>query len=569
MLSDTWLLMRLYWTIDRRTSRQSRAWQIIITVGLIAGGLAAAVFSGLLGYGMGALVTRLPETVPFEPGTMPGILLTMVMLGVLLTGLNQAVRALFLSGDLERLMVAPIHSRSVMVAKLLSRMPWNVLLLLVLAAPALVMFGIGIGAGPLYFASGAILLILAPLFGLSVGALLAMVLVRFLPVKRLSELLAAAYALIGIMIGLAFQLPRFLANDNFSEEGIDLALGGAASTINDLPLPSIQAGQAMLDFDSGHFAAGLGNVGFYILITLGLFLFTVLASDWLYLSGWLRSQGASMRRKGLETEPGALGGRSIDMAIAVKDWLMRVRDPRQIVSLLGGGLIAIVVSALALFRGTGDAPSLLSAAQSSPDIPSAFAFFGALFSPGVLISGWILMIGWAIFSNIATFSLPLEGKSFAVLKVAPVRPERVWRGKLSGVFVPYAVASTLMLAVAWFLQRFSAIWTPYAWVCIMVIGFGLMVTGISSGYVYANLDWDDPRRMTTQRGGMFAFLLSIFYGLPLVVVAALTFAAAQTWTGATPIILIVGLGILGGATWLWTKWQLRRAVRAWDKLPAE
>ena len=76
--------------------------------------------------------------IQLSPGIVPGLLLTLVMIGVLITGLNQAIRALFLSGDLDRLMVAPVHTRSVMVAKLLSRMPTNVLLLLLVAAPAFI-----------------------------------------------------------------------------------------------------------------------------------------------------------------------------------------------------------------------------------------------------------------------------------------------------------------------------------------------------------------------------------------------------------------------------------------------
>ena len=133
------------------------------------------------------------------------------------TGLNQAVRGLFLSGDLERLVVAPVQTRSVMVAKLLSRLPGNVSILLVVAVPAFVAYGIGVGAGVVYYVLGMLLLLLAPLFGLGVGALLAMVLVRIMPANRLNEMLAASYAVFGIMFALIAQLPRiFLANEETS-----------------------------------------------------------------------------------------------------------------------------------------------------------------------------------------------------------------------------------------------------------------------------------------------------------------------------------------------------------------
>ena len=146
MWADTLMLMRHYWKLDRREYSRVRGWKLIGYIAALIAFLFMGAFSAALGYGASFLL-RPDMPVRVGPGVFPGILLTFVLLGVLITGLNQAVRALFLSGDLERLVVAPVRTRSIMVAKLLSRLPGNVSLLLIVAVPAFVAYGIGAGAG--------------------------------------------------------------------------------------------------------------------------------------------------------------------------------------------------------------------------------------------------------------------------------------------------------------------------------------------------------------------------------------------------------------------------------------
>src|SRR5690606_16799227 len=147
MATDTWLLMKLYWKLDRREVTGQSPWRIIATILGFIGILFIGAFSAAVGY-FSSFLTRPEMPVQLPPGIIPGLFLTFVLVGVLFTGLNQSVKALFLSGDLDRLMVAPVHTRSVMVAKLLSRVPTSFLLILLIAAPAFAAYGIGIGAGP-------------------------------------------------------------------------------------------------------------------------------------------------------------------------------------------------------------------------------------------------------------------------------------------------------------------------------------------------------------------------------------------------------------------------------------
>jgi ABC-2 type transport system permease protein len=471
-------------------------------------------------------------------------------------------------------MVAPVHARSVMVAKLLSRLPSSLLLLFIIAAPAFVAYGIGIGAGPVYYILGALLLLLAPLFGLSVGAVIAMLLVRWLPVRRVNEMLAAAYAFVGIAIALLFQLPRLFIQDDPEAMMNSVSAGTLSSvveTIERIPLPTFWAGRGLVALDAGQAdASGLLGIAAYVLTTLGLFALIVLTADRLYLSGWLKTQSAGGKRRGLESSKGFFGNGSLATAIGWKDWLLRVRDPRQLVNLLGSGFIAVVVGGLAIFRGGSGQDQSMFALASQGDLPSSGSLGVMLsgFSPGALMAGWALFVGYVFLSNIATNALAMEGGAFGLLKAAPVSPREVWWAKLWGMFWPYLALFLLVMFGSWFFVRYSLAWLPYALMAGVILGFGLLATNVSIGFRYANLSWTDPRRMITSGGGFVSLILSVVYGLPAAVLVWLGFGLRALWPSLSILLALAALLLLAIFTYVWFRIMLGWSEKSWHLLPA-
>ena len=568
MWADTLMLMRHYWKLDRREYSRVRGWKLIGYIAALIAFLFMGAFSAALGYGASFLL-RPDMPVRVGPGVFPGILLTFVLLGVLITGLNQAVRALFLSGDLERLVVAPVRTRSIMVAKLLSRLPGNVSLLLIVAVPAFVAYGIGAGAGVVYYVLGLLLLLLAPLFGLGVGALLAMVLVRLMPPNRLNEMLAASYALFGILFALVAQLPRFFfANEETSMQTLETA-GELLGRVEALPVPTMMAGRGLMALDAGQLdGGGLLGILFYLLITLGLFLGVVMFGERFYLSGWLKTQSAGGKRRGLEADGGAFSGRSLAVSLGLKDWLLRLRDPRQLVSLLGGGLIAIVVSALAIFNDNGGEGSMLDFASSGIEAPGGWAALAGVMSPGVIMSAWAIFAAYVILSTPAMSALALEGGSFSLLKAAPLRPREVWWAKMWSTLIPGTIVFAVFLLLTRLVFPFSLAWIPYALIAGLLVNAGLTMINVSAGFRFANLDWVDPRRMTTSGGGWVSFIFTLIYGIPATLITVAPFAAAQLWPQWSLPLMLAGMLLLGLITWVLMKFMAGWAERSWELLPA-
>lgn len=569
MWADIWMLMQLYWTLDRREVTRLRGWKLVGYIAAFISFLFLGVMSAVVGYGA-SFLTRPDLPVRIGPGLVPGVLLTFLLFGVVITGLNQAVRALFLSGDVDRLVVAPVNTRAIMVAKLLSRLPGNVLVLLVVAVPAFVTYGIGVGAGVIYYVLGLALLLLAPLFGLGVGALLAILLVHLMPANRLNEMLAASYALFGIIIALLFQLPRLMFTSEEATEQTLESAGALLGRFESLPIPTLLAGRGLLALDALRFdGPGLLGILFYLAITVGLFAAVVVLGDRMFLSGWLRTQSAGSKRRGLDERDGVFGGRSLAVSLGLKDWLLRVRDPRQLVSLLGSSVIAIVVSGLAIFNNNGSDQSLMAASASGQlQAPGNLAILTAAFQPGVIMGGWVLFAAYVMTSTAAQNALPLERRAFALLKAAPLRPREVWAAKAWSVIIPTAVIFALLMAAARVLVPFSISWIPYALLAGLLICAALTMLSVSIGFRFANLDWEDPRRMTTAGGGWVSLLLTLVYGIPAALVTLLPFGLAQIWPQWSVVLMGVGLLLLALGTWVWARFMRGWAEKAWELLPA-
>src|SRR6476659_899114 len=106
-------------------------------------------------------------------------------------------------------MSAPVDRRAVFLSKMLDSMVPNYGLLLVMALPSLVAFGIGQGWGPLYYLLVLITLAVLPLLPAGLGALLVLLVARVAPVRRVREILGFAGALFGIACGLIGQTTRY------------------------------------------------------------------------------------------------------------------------------------------------------------------------------------------------------------------------------------------------------------------------------------------------------------------------------------------------------------------------
>src|SRR5262249_810934 len=132
---------------------------------------------------------------------------------------------------------------------------------------------------------------------------------------------------------------------------------------------------------------------------------------------------------------------------------------------------------------------------------------GAADPAGILIAAGILAATALLFSRLALTAISMEGKSWWLLKAAPISGVEVLRGKFLAAWAPFAGLSTLLLAGAAVWRGFSAFGFLYGWYGVELLGAGMLAVGVGFAVPWARLDWEDPRRMSSGWGALFATLV--------------------------------------------------------------
>jgi hypothetical protein len=168
----------------------------------------------------------------------------------------------------------------------------------------------------------------------------------------------------------------------------------------------------------------------------------------------------------------------------------------------------------------------------------------------------------------AVTALSIERGAFYILKTAPLSAGRLLRAKMLGIFVPYAALATIGLLAAVILLGVSPVWTPFGWLVLLVMGYGVYSYTVALGFLYPNLSWEDPSRMSNRKAILPGLVGSVGYSLVAIVVAVFTYFVAQSDPTLTIPIVVLGLGLLAGGTYLFVSWCTRRVEAAWPRIGA-
>ena len=339
------------------------------------------------------------------------------------------------------------------------------------------------------------------------------------------------------------------------------AIADALNSFSNVPLPSTWAGRALVDLGEYRLSGpGAGGLVGYLLITVGLFAATMFVADRLYLAGWLRMQSAGARTQGLNDAAGIFGAGSLDLLLGYKDWLLRVRDARLMAAMFSG-LLVTGIMVLFIFRPGAD-NSILNFAGEFRDR----GLLSVVFSRGVVISGIVYFIAWSSFSRVASSALSIERGAVYILKSAPISPARIMRAKVFGVLAPYALWVTLLLVAAAVFFDVSVAWLPYAWLVLLITGFGMISYAVSLDFVYPRLDWEDPRRMTNRKAALPLLVGWLLYSVVALPLALVTFVTGVATPVPAVVAVLLGLSLLAGGTWFFVSWRVQRVEAVWPML---
>jgi ABC-2 type transport system permease protein len=479
---------RLQWNRLTRGPRRARRMfgatlLVVFTVGFVI----------LAGLNAGQLVDRVARADPAAAANALPILLVGVTALTLVTSLSSAFHHLFLSGDLELLLVSPVPSRSLFGLKVLEIWRDSIHVLLFQAA-ALYGFGQTLRLPASYYVAALLIGVLLTLAASALGATLTLVVARvrfgesILGVSRLVAILL--FLPVGVLSVPALGIGRNRVSLVLTQTDVN-AVTDQLRAIGPPPMwaPTTWAAHVLL----GDEAAALSFTLLLAMVAV-VCIVSELAFDVLFAGGWERVRYTSPRGSGRRTRWRLALGAAPSGPIAgilQKDWRTLVRDPRwrtgALVSLLALGLPVMVLFA------------------SDPLARSAHLFrfwFGMLPVP---------YLAYLFGSQQGASTLAYEGRNLALLRAAPVGMGRIMLAKVLGglavvLLVTWAATIGLGLSHAGEPLEIGLALAAATWLAV-----GATIVSVAGASLTADFEADNPQRRVGCLGTIVTSALSLSF----------------------------------------------------------
>lgn len=478
---------------------------------------------------------------------LPSIVLFGTLVLLVLTSFTTVLSSLYLSGDIDMLLAAPVPMRAVFVVKFFGGLLTPYTLLAFLLGPFLLGFGHGLGFGAAYFATAIGALLLLPLLPTGLGALLTMAVVRVIPARRAREIVGVIGGMVGISWYILSQFTRDLAPRLANVQTLDYLRRF------DNPLtPSAWAGRALIAAGQGRWGALLLYGGLFSLLSIGIFAACLLLAERLYYAGWsnMATQGGRVRRRANQ-EPGtdqrfpARGSRfavlgallpAESRAVLYKDLKVFPRDLRNLQQLIFPLVLAAIWSIQLIRSGAGPV---------DPTVSFWLRSFQALASAGISFYICLTLSG-----ALGGAGVSREGRGYWLLKVAPISAWRLLLGKLALAYLPYPTAGVLFIVALSLLQRSSPAEFVRSLVLVLVVGLGVTSITLGLGAAFPKFNWENPRQQNSFQAGCLAPITYLAYIALAVGTVLVVPALGQLLPELATLLTVVGWAIFLGLTGL-------------------
>src|SRR5215510_3006498 len=454
------------------------------------------------------------RTIPDLGPVLSQKLLSMVFLTffaiLLFSNVITSLSTFFLSRDLLLLIPAPVPPSCLFAAKFVETLVDSSWMVLLFSGPAFLAYGVVHGGGLTYYLIVLLTFIPFLVIPAALGVIATLILAYALPAQRGKDMLLVFSTLFLSLFYLLFRLlqPEKLVNpEAFSDF---LAFVAAMQTPTSPFLPSTWATEIILPF------LGLkdGDALFHYLLLLSTSLFLLVAGSFLathlYPLGWSKAQ-EGQRRRGLH--------RWWDIAV------------QGMTGLFPSSLRVMVVKDLKIFfRDTGQWSQLFMLlalivvyVYNFSVLPIGGSALRTFYLQNIVSFFNLALAGFVIAAIAVRFVFPaisLEGKTFWVLKSAPVPLRRLWWSKFWIGLLPLLLLGELLVIITNYFLGVSAFMMALSVVTLFFLTFGIVSLGMAVGVAYPNFTAEHSAKIAASFGGVLYMVLCIgFIGLVAVLEA--------------------------------------------------
>ncbi len=420
--------------------------------------------------------------------------------------------SLYNSKETDFLLTLPVGEESLFAYKLIETLVYSSWAFLYLGVPIILAYGYTSGV-PWYFYPAALgMFVVFVAIPASIGSLLAMLFVNFVPRSRLGAFIAmlAAASLLAVLVLIKYA-SGFSASPSFGISDISKITGKLAFSQNPL-LPSLWLSRAVLSL--GHSQVSRALFYFLVILSNSIFFASIAAAASRRLFWKSFSKSHSFAAKYLRRRRNLLS-RAIHRLFfflpveirlfLAKDLKTFLRDPSQWSQvLIFFGVLAIYIANIRslpynlAMKHARSTISLLNLAATSLVLST---FTGRFIFP--LVS--------------------LEGKKFWILGLAPVKRKQILYGKFFFAFFGSLVISEALILLSDYILEFPLAMVVCHAVLVLAICAGLSAISVGLGARYPNLKEDNAAKIVAGFGGTLNLIVSMLYITVMIVAVALPY----------------------------------------------
>jgi len=445
----------------------------------------------------------------------PDIILTLSVLlaqvVILVFGLVYVLGAFYFSDDIESFVPLPLKPYEVIGGKFAVVMINEYLTSMPILIPPVIIYGIGTSQGILYWIKSLILMLAVPILPLTVSALLVMLLMRFVNLRRHKDLLAIAGGILIFMlsIGISMYIQKIPGNTERIQNFL-MGQTGLAEIMGKRFPPLLWAVRGL----SQGGLTGIGNLILFLVTCAILFALLMALSNKVFYKALLAGQEVSRKKKALTDEQkekryGKASGQIT--AMMKREWKLLVRTPVYVINSLVGVILGPIIFIIMIFVRRSD-PEL---AEMFSEITKPEA------APYVLLGGVALMLFTSGMNLVASTALSREGKTIWIVKMIPVTARQQVSAKLfvSLLVSAVGVVTTALIMLIYF--KLPLLWVVGAAVLGIMGSVPMAALNLLIDVFHPKLVWSSEQEAMKQNmNGAIGMLLSFLVLLVLGAVAA-------------------------------------------------
>jgi len=430
-------------------------------------------------------------------------LFSLLIFSSILTSLSK----FYLSRDLSLVHSMPISSYKIFISRWIESTIDSSWMVLVYTLPVFISYGVVYAAGPLFYLSVAVTLLVLSIIASCISSIMVMLAVIVFPASRIRSLFIFLGLSLFLVLFLVFRLlrpERLVDPDAFVT--LIVYMKNLRTPVSPY-LPSTWVFDSMKAFLSGSIKSGLFHITLASSFAVAIIFVNIILADAVYFSGVSKARAAPIRlfkkppseRSFLDFLPGPI------RAFAIKEIKTFFRDQTQWSQIfLIGALIVIYI-------------------YNFKVLPLEKAPIKTIYLQNLLSFLNMGLAAFVLTSVAARFAYPAvstEKEAFWLVKSAPIRLRSFLWIKFIIYFLPLLVLTEILVAATNILLQVTPFMMILSLATIFFMVPGIVSMGIGLGAAYPDFKSENPAQTVTSFGGLLYMMLSAgFIGLVIIIEA--------------------------------------------------